>query len=311
MDKLSRFSATLDELDGTDMEELTYIVEGSDSGVREDIVVRYDENEDDDEDTELEYNSDFGPAKTNMQTGHDERVKEHQYNEIMGSQGPDELEEHPDKKPGTVLESEDSEFDANLLLSVRTGRVEYRSPKGNYDGMEKGPDAMARRSGLLSIEYDRPELINGQRTYQRIVFEAESDGETVYEATMRKFVQAGMESSAARDSDFGTMIFTSLNNKREGTGGNFNEFYLNGEIGENAVDKQQLKKGDIVEWRYAEESDGTCGGVPDFQRIKSALQQYTISAGAVTGYDAPQEQRFLSPFPNQRLSGNYNMLAGI
>ena len=33
----------------------------------------------------------------------------------------------------------------------------------------------------------------------------------------------------------------------------------------------------MIEWRYAEETDGSCGGVPDFNQIKTMIQ---YSAGA-------------------------------
>ena len=72
-------------------------------------------------------------------------------------------------------------------------------------------------------------------------------------------------------------MVTSINNRAEGTEGNFNEFYLNGEIGENAANLQKVKEGDVIEWRYtAEERDGSCGGVPDFDQIKSLLEYSAI-----------------------------------
>jgi len=131
------------------------------------------------------------------------------------------------------------------------------------------------RSDVMNIEYEAPEMINGQATYQRIVFEADADGESIYELTKRKLAEAGIEHSDAYDPRFSSRLFTSINNKAEGAEGNFNEFYLNGEIGENAADRQTVKKGDVVEWRYAEETDGSCGGVPDFSKIKE-LYQYSM-----------------------------------
>ena len=141
------------------------------------------------------------------------------------------------------------------------------------------------RSDVLSIEYEDPELINGQITYQRIVFEADIDGESVYELSRRKLEEAGIEVSSEYDREFDSMLFTSINRKQEGNEGNFNEFYLNGEIGDYAVDQQLLKAGDIIEWRYAEETDGSCGGVPDFNQIKSMLVYNTAFKNA--GYALP------------------------
>ncbi len=132
---------------------------------------------------------------------------------------------------------------------------------------------------VMSIEYEAPTFINGQKTYQRIVFEADVDGESVYELTQRKFGKAGIDASSEYDSEFNSVLFTSIDGRAEGDGGNFNEFYLNGEIGENAVDLQPVRKGDIIEWRNAEETDGSCGGVPDFYSIQNALQ-YSLTAQA-------------------------------
>ncbi len=143
--------------------------------------------------------------------------------------------------------------------------------------------ATAYANDVLDVEYDAPVLINGQKTYQRIVFEADADGESVYELTRRKLGDAGLEASSEYDGEFGSMIFTSINMKPEGAEGNFNEFYLNGEIGEDAVDRQKLSKGDVIEWRYAEETDGSCGGCPDFNSIK-ALLEYSAVAKAQASY---------------------------
>jgi hypothetical protein len=157
------------------------------------------------------------------------------------------------------------EFD--LLLGATTEKYTESISANEHMG-----DSAYYRPEVLNIEYEKPELINGQKTYQRIVFKAEADGESVYEISMKKLSEAGIEISAEYDSEFSSMIFTSINGRSEGDEGNFNEFYLNGEIGGNAVDKEILKAGDVVEWRYAEENDGSCGGVPDFTKIKSMME---------------------------------------
>ena len=136
---------------------------------------------------------------------------------------------------------------------------------------------------MISIDYGDAHLINGQKTYQRIVFKADVEGESVYNLTLRKLGEAGIAATAEKDMEFDSMIFKSINGRAEGTGGNFNEFYLNGEIGADAVDKQKLSKGDVVEWRYAEETDGSCGGCPDFSSIKNMLE-YSITARAQAAY---------------------------
>jgi hypothetical protein len=173
------------------------------------------------------------------------------------------------------------------------------------------------RADVMRIEYVEPGSINGQETYQRIVFEADYDGQTVSELTMRKLSGAGIEFSVVYDAGIGTMLFNSINRRGEevrrdesgylhhiqssGEDGSFNEFYLNGAIGDNAADRQTLKKGDIVEWRYAKETDGSCGGTPDFQTVKNMLQQYT------NGGVQPLGPQHLLPNPMYRpVSGGYS-----
>ncbi len=159
-------------------------------------------------------------------------------------------------------------------------KTEFNFPQedshdGVYPDISRGTESQlmenaSYRKGILSIEYEKPDMINGQKTYQRIAFEAKEDGD-VYGLTIMNFDEAGIEFSSEYDGEFDSRLLTSINNKTEGSDGNFNEFYLNGEIGGNAADMQKVKKGDIIEWRYAEETDGSCGGVPDYEQIKSLL----------------------------------------
>ncbi|UCD02645.1 MAG: DUF4430 domain-containing protein [Candidatus Aenigmatarchaeota archaeon] len=180
-------------------------------------------------------------------------------------------------------------YDKNttLMAGMERGTDQARS----QDMQGYNDERLSYSGHVLSIEYETPELINGQKTYQRIVFEADIDGESVYDLSLRKLQEAGMEFSSEYDGEFGSMLLTSINKRREGEGGNFNEFYLNGDIGDYAVDKQLLKSGDVVEWRYAEETDGSCGGVPDFNQIKSMLVYNTAFRNV--GYALPGSNPFL------------------
>jgi len=190
-------------------------------------------------------------------------------------------------------------MDIDSPREIEISKVEYRDKAIlDYSG---GAAAMAGRlaeapATVLKLEYESPAVINGQKTYQRIVFEADRPGETVYELTMRKMSDAGMDVQAEYDGAFDSMLISSINERKEGDGGNFNEFYKNGEIGANAVDIEKLQKGDIIEWRYAEESDGTCGGCPDFAMIKMMLQQYT-GGGAYSSFH--KQGATLAPFATQ------------
>jgi hypothetical protein len=77
---------------------------------------------------------------------------------------------------------------------------------------------------------------------------------------------------------------------------------MNGQISENPVDKEMMKAGDVIEWRYAEETDGSCGGVPDYHKVKNLLQQYK---GMQNTYLGPLEREMTSPFSPSALYGPY------
>lgn len=256
-----------------------------DAGVDIEITEDDDEEEerdgvyDDDDEEEEEYARAFGVKRRRVYREHDEKERE----EYAQSGGQDISEQ--------AKAEEERSGDVEIILDV----YDAEEPEPLYENQENLLMSYGEvpRTEILTMEYDAPELINGQKTYQRIVFEADMDGESVYDLTVRKLGGSGMDIDAEYDSAFDSMLVTSINGKSEGDGGNFNEFYLNGEIGENAVDMEKVKKGDIIEWRYAEETDGTCGGVPDFSQIKSQLQ-YTVSASAY-GPAAGIQPLFQSP----------------
>ncbi len=180
----------------------------------------------------------------------------------------------------------------------------YLEQMGIHDATAKYKDS------VLTMDYGGGGSIGGQATYQRIVFEADADGESVYELTMRKLGEAGIEFSTVYDSGLGTMLFDSINGKGEdvekddagylhhsissGDGGNFNEFYVDGAIGSDAVDKQLLDKGAVIEWRYAEETDGSCGGCPDFDTVRTLVEYGSALQGAPTMNSPPGFQ--VTPF---------------
>jgi len=307
MDKLSRFWPGLDDLHDVEIPQLSCILEDLlDSGNDEASLYNHDED-DEDEDEEgatHDYNSEFGLSMPEVYMGHEQKRIEKEYNGHGKDMAFNKFGERPINKAEDPEKEESLRLGSDFRLTGGADKAEYRDTiiQAYSDGMMKGLEVETSQPGLLNIEYETPELINGQRTYQRMVLEADAEGETVYDMTMRKLVEVGIEVSASYDFDFDTMIFTSINQKKEGTAGNFNEFYLNGEIGESAVDKQKLKKGDVIEWRYAEESDGSCGGVPDFHRVKNLLQQYN---GMGNAYDGHQGAGMINPFSNTHLLGTY------
>ena len=176
------------------------------------------------------------------------------------------------------------DWDSNVY-SQEKGNIDFEKYylMDALDTQEIGTSYTISEDGILSLDYNTPVFINGQRTYQRIVFEADKDGESVYDMTKRRFRQSGIEASSKYDKDFDSILFTSINDMAEGSGGNFNEFYLNGVIGENAVDKQTLAKGDVVEWRFAEENDDSCGDAPDYDEMNELLGENKWKRGLYSG----------------------------
>jgi hypothetical protein len=228
-----------------------------------------DEEVEDEEERIGDYNLEFGFSKTLYREHHrNEKVMEYIEN----------LEESANRDMGfeRVTEEFRNDFSRRIQFEFdeNIDNIKYNEITDQiYSGLGTVPDNGTYDTDILNIQHEVPELINGQQTYQRIVFEADRDGETVYELTMRKLGEAGIDVSSEYDSDFDSIIITTVNGRKEGQDGIFNEFYRNGIIGGNAVDMESVKKGDILEWRYAEETDGSCGGVPDFYQIKNMLQQ--------------------------------------
>jgi hypothetical protein len=113
---------------------------------------------------------------------------------------------------------------------------------------------------MLKIEYDNPVFINNQLTYQRIFVMNENEGATVYGLTMEKSRSGNLETKARYDDAFKTFYFDSLNGVKDGRNSAYWEAWLNGQVVEEALDKKPLKKGDVVEWRLANERESGCGG---------------------------------------------------
>ncbi len=249
---------------------------------------RGEEDEDDSEDGYLEDEEEESPGDYNKDAGNTllygkfhAQKDDIDYNDIK-AEGMRDLPDS-DELESSIWEYLDSQGVIAEMDIQDQIAVEY-SNNVIENFRETDPLSQSRYSAdVLSIEYDGVGLINGQKTYQRIVFEADMDGESIYELTMRKMGEAGIEVSAEYDGEFDSMLLTSINNKYEGNDGNFNEFYLNGEIGANAANLESVKKGDIIEWRYAEETDGSCGGCPDFEKVRQLLE-YSMASAKNQGY---------------------------
>lgn len=117
-----------------------------------------------------------------------------------------------------------------------------------------------RRAEMIKLEYDNPVFINNQWTYQRIFIQNSKDGSTVYDLTIDKSKAGSLETKVRYDENFNTIYFDSLNNVRDGNNQAYWEVWVNGQIVEESLDRKQLKKGDVVEWRLANEREEGCGG---------------------------------------------------
>ncbi len=233
------------------------------TGIQEDEEEESNRGYLEDDDEKGDYNSRFSITLPVTYMGHEKKTR--------------------DEADSTCIEEPAEEHEMENFRLEDAGMVEYRETAFDAysDTMLNENTLMDYKKDVLSIEYEKSELVGGQKTYQRLVFKADFDGESVYDLSLRKLQEAGIDVSTEYDGEFDSMIFTSVNNKYEGEDGNFNEFYLNGDIGRNAVDRELLKAGDLVEWRYAEETDGSCGGVPDYGQIKSLLEYNAVVKGGL------------------------------
>jgi len=314
MDNLSRLLGELEEIYDIVIDDLAFLLErNSDSGDFDpgwEDDDEDDEDNDDDENQQKDYSLTFDsagsrivyrdPAKQKTKKDYassfrlvqtDNAYKGHEKETFEREQG------RPDRQ-AKATNTRNTEIDANRREGAYQATASKSTPNSfrvvydnataafnNYHVSEVFKVANVSFSGndVINIEYKGPHSINGQLTYQRVVLQADRPGETVYDLTVRKLSGAGIQTASKYDREFDSVLFTSINKKQEGAEGNFNEFYLNGDIGSSAADKAVLKKGDTIEWRYAKETDGKCGGSPDFNQIK-AMAQYSSIAKAQANF---------------------------
>jgi hypothetical protein len=124
------------------------------------------------------------------------------------------------------------------------------------------------RPEMVKLSYNDPVFINNQWTYQRIFINSGRDGLNVHELTAEKMKSGDLDASFRYDEKFRTFYFDSMNGIRDGQNMAYWEVWVNGHIVEDAIDQTPVKKGDMVEWRLANEREEGCGGgssqKPDF-----------------------------------------------
>ncbi|MEM5871861.1 MAG: DUF4430 domain-containing protein [Candidatus Aenigmatarchaeota archaeon] len=114
---------------------------------------------------------------------------------------------------------------------------------------------------VVKISYTDPVFINNQWTYQRIFIKNPKDGLTIYDLTLEKVKSGALASKVRYDEKFKTYYFEEIDGIRDGENKAYWEVWANGKIVEDALDKTTLKKGDVIEWRLANERENVCGGV--------------------------------------------------
>ena len=188
----------------------------------------------------------------------------------------------------------------NEMLSEANVRdAKYTEELNNTTALDAGFH-YGRRAGLVKIEYNEPVFINNQWTYQRIFMKNNVGDSSVYDFTIKKAGTSGLETQVRYDDNFQTFYFESLNGVRDGNNQAYWEVWLNGNIVEDALDKKEVKKGDVVEWRLANERESFCGGGGQEEQymrpeLRSQIsvqndairQAYNPSFGYISGFGRP------------------------
>jgi hypothetical protein len=151
----------------------------------------------------------------------------------------------------------------------------------SFPGRDANRQEVYFNEGLLKIKYESPVFMENQVVYQSIFIEAKEDT-TVYELTTKVLKSNNVQVESRYDRKFDSMLFTSVDNIKDGQEGIWTEFYLNGRIGEDAVDKAKVKKGDIIELRSyrANDESGFCGGGQPDQEKRFGSYGSTLNPAA-------------------------------
>jgi hypothetical protein len=186
----------------------------------------------------------------------------------------------------------------SMIASAGVNDAKYLTELGEATSLDTGSLRAAYKASMVKVEYSDPVFMNNQRTYQRIFMKNDKNDSSVYDFTMGRAGSAGLETKVRRDERFDTFYFESMNGVRDGQNKAYWEVWVNGNIVEEALDKKEVKKGDVVEWRLANERESFCGGGGMDERLQrpeyrsrpgisanpGALQPYSPAQGVLGSY---------------------------
>ncbi|MBI4173684.1 MAG: DUF4430 domain-containing protein [Candidatus Aenigmarchaeota archaeon] len=114
----------------------------------------------------------------------------------------------------------------------------------------------------LVVDYAQ-QVIGGQRIFERVIFQSD-ERQSVYQALQKAAQQAGLDLELRYDAFWGSVYVEAINGVRDGAvvadnSQLFWEFYVDGQIGLDSIDKARIGKGSVVEWRLAQETSMGCG----------------------------------------------------
>lgn len=221
----------------------------------------YADSKDDDETEEKDYDTEFSSETSEyVKAGHKKREDSARIDvELAAAQVGVQRVEVAGKAAKKAALSEAKGAVNEMLTEANVRDAKYADELNNTTVPDVG-FRYGRRAGLVKIEYNDPVFINNQWTYQRIFMKNNVGESNVYEFTVKKAGTSGLETQVRYDENFRTFYFESLNGVRDGRNQAYWEVWVNGNIVEDALDKKEVKKGDVVEWRLANERESFCGG---------------------------------------------------
>lgn len=191
------------------------------------------------------------------------------------------LKEYQENSGKQDSEKARTESDAFEKMIMQQHEMDGFTNTSGFPGRDANRQEVYFNESLLKVKYESPVFMENQVVYQSIFIEAKEDT-TVYDLTMKVLRSNNVQVESRYDKQFDSMLFTSVDNIKDGEENIWTEFYLNGRIGEDAVDKAKVKKGDIIELRSyrANDESGFCGGGQPDQEKRFGSYGSTLNPAA-------------------------------
>jgi len=101
--------------------------------------------------------------------------------------------------------------------------------------------------GIKVASQNRPIISNDTLTY---VVTGQESGQTVFDA-LKQLSNNGKALELKYNNNYKYGVFVeSIGGVKNGDGGKYWQYYVNGKLGDVAADKKEVKTGDKVEWRF-------------------------------------------------------------